>query len=647
MPVTLYRLQVEDPSAFPEPVGESVARVGPVPVPGGRNGTTVSATLESFTGAVSDTKAQRQAVRRQLRSLLNNVQAKTRGYYLSWTEDGEQDGWYVPGAATFDVKGEAALVTGWWVFSGVELALLGRDRTHRRGAEVEAYDRRLSTTPIDYKGLKFGPAFSGMDTLRLVWLPSSISDPTIQGVNRVAPTAARVGSGTSQIQAAVDPVHLAVISFEQGASYRHRGDVVVYDRRGQLTAPTGGPDTSWEEVYGPDWPWYDPTTDVPVLDNSLCRVRWGSANTPGLVVDRWDGSAYTESGKLLIRRLGDTSGFCDTLTRAELVEASSERAVVRLIAKRAADTYSREEVFVTLQRGWLGPRVEVYPAPLAAGGAAGAAVAWTAKASAGALALRQDAAVGTQLTAQQTDSTFSANYGAALTLGAATFSAGENWATMVPTSGEGGVNVAALQSGVSALVFGDSSAWGSARNGIAISGSALGYVSAQFALPALNGDANLEAESMTLASGTTAAADGTASGGNAASGTRTAEADHVTRASYGGSSTGRWRILARVRNATAGTLSVRAQTGLTTGTVRTTTSTTYVWLDLGEIVTGTGGTTLQIRAWRGTAGTFYVDRVVGIPVELRDGATPAYNGARDLGEEVLWQTTALQRVVPR
>ena len=164
MGLTVYRLAIEDPTAWPEPVGEAVARVGPIPVPGQRNGTTVTAALESFTGSITDTKAQRQAVRRQFRSLLNNIQAKTRGYWVTWSEDGEQDGWYVPGGATIDVAGEAALQVGWWRFSGVELALIGRDRTHRRGAEVEAYDRRLSTTPIDFKGLKFGPAFLGDGT---------------------------------------------------------------------------------------------------------------------------------------------------------------------------------------------------------------------------------------------------------------------------------------------------------------------------------------------------------------------------------------------------------------------------------------------------------------------------------------------------
>lgn len=649
MALTFYRLTIEDPEAWPEPIGESPARIGPVPVPGGRNGTTISATLTSFTGSVTDTKAQRQTVRRQLRSILNNVQTKTRGYWISWTEDGEQDGWYVPGSATFDVAGEGGLFSAFWRFSGVELALLGRDRTHRRGAEIEAYDRRLATTPIDFKGTKFGGAFSTMSSLRLVWLPSSITDPTVQGVNRVTLSAARVGAGSSQIQAAVDGTHLAVVSFEQGAGYRHRGDVVVYDRRGTLTAPSAGADAAWEEVFGPDWPWLNPNTDTPVLDNSLCRVRWDTANTDGIVVDRWDGTSYIEHGKILVRRLGDTSGFCDTLVRADLVESSSERAVVRIVAMRAADVYSREEIFVTLQRGWLGPRVECYPAPLAAGTPAGAALAYTLKSSAGATATRQDSADTNAQPVQQTDTTFSANYGAAVTLGTATFGAGsQNWAALIPSSGtEGPVHLAVLQTGLSVLVFGDSSAWGAARNGIAVTGAALGYCSAQFAVPGMLTDANLEAESMTLSAGTSSGADAGASGGNATSATRTTEADHVTRAAFTGGAHGIYRILVRCRNAAAGTLNVRAQTAATTGTARTTTSTSYVWLDLGAVTVQSGADTLQIRAWRSTAGTFWIDRVVAMPVEQRLGSSPLYVGARDLGEEILWQTVALQRVVPR
>lgn len=649
MSLQIYRLSIEDPESWPEPVGESVARIGPVPVPGARSGTTVSATLNSFTGAITDTKAQRQAVRRQLRSLLNNIQTKTRGYWIQWSEDGEQDGWYVPGSASFDVAGEGGLFSAFWKFSGVELALLGRDRTHRRGAEVEAYDRRLTTTPIDFKGTKFGGAFSTMDSLRLVWLPSSITDPTIQGLNRVSLSAARTGAGSSQLQAAVDATHLAVISFEQGAGYRHRGDVVVYDRRGTLTAPSAGADAAWEEVYGPDFPWLNPSTDTPVLDNSLCRVRWDATNGPGLALDRWDGTSYTEHGKILVRRLGDTAGFCDTLVRADLVESSSERAVLRIIAMRAADAYSREEIFVTLQRGWYGPRVEIYPAPLAAGTPAGAAVVYTLKGNVGATATRQDSAVANVQPIQQTDTTFSANYGAAVTLGTATFGAGsENWAALIPSSGtDGPLHLAVLQTGLSVLIFGDSTAYGAARNGIAVSGSALGYCSAQLAATGFLTDANLEAEAMTLSSGTTSGADAGASGGNATSATRTAEADHVTRAAYAGGKYGLYRILVRCRNAAAGTLNVRAQTAATTGTARTTTSTSYVWLDLGQISVQSAADTLQIRAWRSTAGTFWIDRVVGIPVEQRQGTAPLYAGARDLGEEVLWQTVALQRVVPR
>ena len=366
-----------------------------------------------------------------------------------------------------------------------------------------------------------------------------------------------------------------------------------------------------------------------MLDNSLVRVRWDNANTDGLMLERWNGTAWTEAGKLLIWRIGDTSGFCDTLVRAELVASDPERATVRMVLRRAADSFSREEVFVTLQRGWLGPRVEVYPSPLAAGTPAGAAITYTMKASGAATATRQDAVVANAQPVQQTDTTFSASYSAAVTLGAGTFSVGENHATLLPNTGEGAANVAVVQTGVSALVFGDSSAWGAARNGLAISGTALGYVSAQWALPALAANQNLEAESMTLSAGTAAGADAGASGGNAASATRVAEADHVTRATYTGGRYGRFRILARVRNAAAGTLNVRAQTGATTGAIRSTTSTTYVWLDLGEIVFSAAADTLQIRAWRTGAGTLWVDRVVGYPVEQRDGTAALYDGSRD------------------
>jgi hypothetical protein len=89
---------------------------------------------------------------------------------------------------------------------------------------------------------------------------------------------------------------------------------------------------------------------------------------------------------------------------------------------------------------------------------------------------------------------------------------------------------------------------------------------------------------------------------------------------------------------------VRAQTGATTGPVKTTTSTTYVWLDLGDITAN--GTTLQIRAWIGS-GTLFVDRIEAHKMEDRTAAAPLYDGARDLAQESLYDSRSPQTIVSR
>lgn len=643
MALELYRLSLEDPESWPEPIGEGVQRVGAVVVPGGRTGTTISAGLNSFSGADVQTAADRERVRRQFRSLVGNLPARIRGYWIAWTEDPEQDGWYVPGGATMELAGQGALASAFWKFAGVELALVGRPRTHRRGADVETWNMRTGTVPRDHKRTVYSTDFGTMADLVLAWLPSSIEDPVVTAGASARLTAAQNGYGGSQIQAVVGVAHGSHVSFEQAPGYRHRGDVVVYDRRGTITAPTTGPAAAWEEVYGPDWPWYDLEADAPVLDNSLARVRWDelSGTTPGLIVDRWSGSAWVEQGKILIERNGDLSGFCDDLVSAVLIESSPERAVLKLIVRDLSDPYSRDEVFVTLCRGWTGPRVELYPAPVAAGTKAGGAIYFVSATITGtATAVKKDSS-STAAVAE------SSGFGAVAVLGAATFT-GENWITLVPDDDGAAVTLAVVDASSVGYAGLESTAYGASRKTIRVYHAApVGYVSAHVGFGAALTGQSLEAESMTLAAGTSSTADGTAVGGTAASATRTAEADHVTQASFLTSAPGTYRILVRVRNGSAGTLNVKARVnGVDAGGgTRTTTSTTYTWVDCGEVAVGTG--TLAVRAWRSSAGTFYVDRVLALKTSGADATVGLYDGAQDHGRQALRITNTPQRIVPR
>lgn len=463
----ISRLALDDPEAFAEQVGESVTRVGAMPVPGQRSGLAMSADLAGFP-AVGGVAADRQRVRRQLRSLLNNLPARLQGYPVAWSEDPEMDGWYVPGKATFDIAGPGALAASFWRFTGVELALVGRARTHRRGVLAYLRDRRNGTNPRDVLARVYSTDFSGVSPTALTWLPSNVSDIVLSTGGTVKLTSALSGYGGASLQAIVGLVDLGVATFEQAAADRNAGDVVVLDRRGTITAPGSGPDAAWEEVYGPDYPFS--AGDVPVIENSLCRVRYSSLNTPGFALDRWSGSAWVEAGKVLIERIGVTTGFLDTLVSATVIEWAPDRAVLKVVMRLAADSSSRDEVYLTLQRGWTGPRVEVYPAKLSAGGTAGSGV-WIFRVSAPAgtdTAEKYDAALQTQSGVP--------SFTAGTAVGAATFT-GEPWISM-RRSGETAINMTVQQSSAGGRVENSTSAYGAARNGISVRLAAGGYISA-------------------------------------------------------------------------------------------------------------------------------------------------------------------------
>jgi hypothetical protein len=170
-----------------------------------------------------------------------------------------------------------------------------------------------------------------------------------------------------------------------------------------------------------------------------------------------------------------------------------------------------------------------------------------------------------------------------------------------------------------------------------LSQSAAGYVQAQVYFSATQADQILEAESMTLGSGTTAAADGGATasgtGSNSTSTTRTTDANaHVTKATWPNGFQATYRVFARVRT-TASTLHVYAKTGATTGAPVTSTSASYVWLDLGEITAN--NTTLEIHLWATAAATCWLDRVEAVLVQDRVRGSFIYSGSRDSAQAAL------------
>lgn len=494
MSVTVGRLAIDDPTGFPETVGESVANVGATPVPGGRQGLTTTIDLESFPATSGDTATDRQRVRRQLRSLLNNLPYRLAGVYVLWDADTEQSGWYALGKAGFDVADVSGLVSAYWKLAGIEARVVGRQRTHRRATSVYLRSLITGTYPRDYLKRVYSTDFSDQTPVALTWLPSAVTDYRIEGQPTPTLTTARTGYGGSTLQAVVGGTNLQVVSYEQTEANRNLGDVVIYDRRGTLTLTSTGPTTGWEEVYGPDWPLT--ASDAPVIENSLARVSYDTSNTDGFILERWGGTSWIHEGKILIERNPAAAGggtYCNTFVSADVMEWTPERGVIRAVMKVAADSNSREEVYLTMQRGWTGPRVEVYPAPLSSGAVCGAGVAFTANPSpAGTSYARKEDDAGLQTR------TGTPNFSSAV-LGATSFN-DENWYAFHPGGGTTQVTMAVVQASAQAWTYGsDTAAYGSSRNTVAVEMGAgtTAYVSAHFGMVTATGGTLNENDSST------------------------------------------------------------------------------------------------------------------------------------------------------
>lgn len=378
------RLLVGPPSTWTESAGDSVQSAGGAVVPGSRTALQFQVALATWAAdGQTDTVAARLSLRRRLRSLLSNMPLKLQGFlYVQYSDDPEQNGWYVPDTGQLtDLTSPVGLATGLWQIQNPWYRA-GARRTHREAREVWMKDLRTGLYARDYLGWILTTDFSGLPALQLSVLPNGASSVgMLGGQSAVAlpplPTG-RDGGACSLVEGLSD---MAVVSYERAESALNLSDVIVYDRRGQITAPSTGPDTSWEEAYGSDYPWNWLTAgqsqDTPVLDNGLVRVRWDGANTPGFRVDVWSGSAYVEQGKMLVYRVGDSPGWDDTWVSASLAEWTPERAVVAVVLSSSVDGYSRERVFVTVQRGEMGVTFECYPALKQAGTQADVKFLWT------------------------------------------------------------------------------------------------------------------------------------------------------------------------------------------------------------------------------------------------------------------------------
>lgn len=372
------RLLIGPPLQWYEQVGDPATTLGGGVVPNTRTAPAFALSIGTpAADGQADTVAARLAIRRQLRSMLNNSPMKYEGWiYIVYSDDPEQDGWYVPDQMQFqDLSSPMGLATGWWNLNG-NFYLVGHQRTHREARQVWMKDLRTGLFEKDTLGWLVTADFAALPIQQLSVLPHGATN-AINTTNQqvVGGGALPAGHDTGSCQVITGQSDLTVISYERPESSIGLSDVVVYDRRGQITAPGAGPDTNWEEVYGPDWQWNwtqqaTPTPDTPVIDNQLVRVRYDGTNTPGFRIDMWTGTAYVEQGKIIFERIGDSINLDNVWVTAGLQEYTPERAIMWVHLSNATDIFSGERIYVTVTRGQLGCDIECYPGLKSAGGQA-------------------------------------------------------------------------------------------------------------------------------------------------------------------------------------------------------------------------------------------------------------------------------------
>lgn len=670
--VALGRLRL--PTAHERKLAAVAAKIdtlGAAVIPGDPAAKPFGVTLPVYGGAPADG----QRLRRQVEAMLANAPLLLEGLYYSTTFDPDGDAWIVVGGGDLD-EADGGQVFGEYALSLEDAYVVGRPSRHRRGYRIDATDRRLSTTPRDYLQTVYSTDFASSTALRLAAIPATVEDVYSHGQRRPALIDGVRPSARGPLGILRSPLPGDVLSFELPPANRFDGDVVVYDRRGNPAATPTTPDAQaevgWEEVYGPDQPLTP--GDAPVLDNGLVRIRPTSSTAAAataaaggavflFVLEAWDGAAWVEQGRLQPFGYADgTAVTFPTFRSANVEEWTPERAVIRYVADRPAGAANpaRAELYVTLERGWTGPRVEMYVSTAAAATTGAALRFSSAFTDEGALWQgASSAGAGAAAPTNYRDSAVSAAWGNDRALVATFAAAGlEPWAAWQSQNAAARLVIAAPTAASDRLELVNASlgAYDVARDGFGISTAytqpqVVSYVGVRYAFGQRG--AVVEADAYPGSIGTNiadaAAVNGTTRNSPATADGSSANVAQIAPALGAGARFGLW---ARVRATTAGdTVSVKwIQGSGVAGTPATTTSTTYVWLYLGEVDhPDPVGVTLYLRAWRsagtGTGGV-NVDRVAAIPLERR-AAGGAHDGARDFGQAALYDVRRRPQLLER
>jgi hypothetical protein len=221
---------------FQEAVGDELQLQGGVAALGARKPKRYAMSLPIHASPQdANLYAASQRLRRQVRSLLENAQARSQGFYMRAYLDPEQNGWLVIGSGTI-AYGEGGVTLGDYELTLDEVYRVASARAYRPARRLDLYDRRLSTTPRDFLGTRYSTDYAQLTAgsygalQYLAWLPPNVQD--LSGLARAYVSAFPAFSREGYLSAVQGQQYGTVLSFEQIETKRQAADVVIYDRQG-------------------------------------------------------------------------------------------------------------------------------------------------------------------------------------------------------------------------------------------------------------------------------------------------------------------------------------------------------------------------------------------------------------------------------
>jgi hypothetical protein len=299
----------------------------------------------------SDPASQGDTIRNAIRSILQNNALRAAGLAFSSAFDSSLNGYLVIGTA------DIAYSDGGPGFSDYVLKLsaaahIGSPESLLSVHRVTLEDRRLATVPVDHLRRAHSPGTdSKKKPLAVHYLPPGARDIVGQ-VKPELPETKTYRTIFGDAVAVEDRQHGEILTFDHAWEDRYKGDVRIFDRMGDKDPEfdrAGDLDPKlygWAQGFGPTF--ILSPGDVPVMDNGVCRVRYTDGSS--WQIDALKGDSYTLDSQSF------SLGY-SRLLGATIAEYTRERGVLRVVL---AGAKGRANVFITLQRGWKGPAIDVY-----------------------------------------------------------------------------------------------------------------------------------------------------------------------------------------------------------------------------------------------------------------------------------------------